>query len=208
MVLLLLRNSNEYLTNSKEKIMDIIKQNLGQAKDLLDDFMNDESKLIAIRDAGDIMVSSLRAGNKIISCGNGGSMCDAIHFAEELSGKFRDERPALAALAISDPGHISCVANDFGWEKVFSRFVAGLGQNGDVLLAISSSGDSENVLQAAVSATSLGMKVVGLTGKGGGKLAEKCDVEVRAPDAVHTDHIQEIHQKVIHCLIDYIERNI
>jgi len=188
--------------------MNIIKQNLVEASDILEEFLNDDSKLEAIKDAGDILVNALKAGNKIISCGNGGSMCDAMHFAEELSGQFRDERPALAAIAISDPGHISCVANDFGWSTVFSRFVEGLGKQGDVLLAISTSGDSENVVQAAVSAGSMGIKVIGLTGKEGGKLAEKCNVEIRVTGSIYSDRVQEIHQKIIHCLIDYIERNI
>ena len=188
--------------------MQIIKQNLVQARDILEEFLKDENNLTAIRDAGDVMLSALRAGNKIISCGNGGSMCDAMHFAEELTGRFRDDRSPMAAVAISDPGHISCTANDYGWETVFSRFVDGLGKQGDVLLAISTSGDSENVVRAADSAGSLGMKVVGLTGRGGGKLAEKCDIEIRVPGSVYADRIQEIHQKTIHCLIDYIERKV
>jgi D-sedoheptulose 7-phosphate isomerase len=191
---------------SKEQTMHIIEENLVQARDLLDEFTRNKRNLEAIREAGDIMVSALRSGNKVISCGNGGSMCDAIHFAEELTGRFRGERGPLAAVAVSDPGHMSCTANDYGWEEVFSRYVTGLGRDGDVLLAISTSGDSENVLRAADSARSAGMKVIGLTGRGGGKLAGKCDVEVRAPGSRHADRAQEIHQKVIHCLIDYIER--
>jgi len=188
--------------------MQIIRQNLVQARDILDEFLKDENNLTAIRDAGDIMLTALRAGNKIISCGNGGSMCDAMHFAEELTGQFRDERSPLAAVAVSDPAHITCAANDYGIESIFSRFVIGLGNKGDVLLAISTSGDSENVLQAAISAGSMGIKVIGLTGKEGGKLAEKCDVEIRITGSIYSDRVQEIHQMVIHCLIDYIERNI
>ena len=135
-------------------------------------------------------------------------MCDAMHFAEELTGRYRDNRPALGAISISDPSHMSCVGNDYGYDSVFSRFIEGMGREGDVLLAISTSGNSKNVLKAAESARAKGIKVVALTGKDGGKLAAVCDVEIRAPWSGYADRIQEIHIKVIHSLIDYIERNI
>ncbi|MFT5009980.1 MAG: D-sedoheptulose 7-phosphate isomerase, partial [Pseudomonadales bacterium] len=147
----------------------------------------------------------LREG-KVISCGNGGSMCDAMHFAEELTGRYRDNRPSLAALSISDPSHITCVGNDYGFDSVFSRFIEGMGNSGDVLLAISTSGNSKNVLEAAKAAKAKGMTVVALTGKDGGQLASVCDVEIRAPWSGYADRVQEIHIKVIHSLIDYIER--
>ena len=135
-------------------------------------------------------------------------MSDAMHFAEELSGRFRDERKGLAAISISDPSHISCVGNDYGFDFVFSRFVEAMGRPGDVLMAISTSGNSKNVLNAARLATAMGMKVVALTGKSGGELAQCCDVEIRAPFSVYADRAQEIHIKVIHCLIDAIESEI
>jgi D-sedoheptulose 7-phosphate isomerase len=132
-------------------------------------------------------------------------MCDAMHFAEELSGRYRENRPALAAMSISDPSHMSCVGNDYGYDFVFSRMVEALGQDGDVLVAISTSGNSSNVLKAAEAAKAKGIFVLGLTGKDGGKLAPLCDVEVRVPWNGYADRIQEIHIKVIHSFIDFIE---
>lgn len=133
-------------------------------------------------------------------------MCDAMHFAEELSGRYRADRPALAAISISDPSHISCVGNDYGYAYVFSRMVEAIGQAGDVLFVISTSGNSENVIHAVNAARSKNMKVIGLTGKDGGRLAGICDVEIRAPYSPYADRAQELHIKVIHSLIDYIER--
>lgn len=158
--------------------------------------------------AGNLLVSSFQSEGKVISCGNGGSMCDAMHFAEELTGRYRNDRPAIGAIAISDPSHIACVANDYGYEYVFSRYIEGVGRKGDVLLAISTSGNSGNVIKAIEAAKAKGMKVIGLTGKDGGKMAELCDVEIRAPHAQYADRAQEIHIKVIHSLIDYVERNL
>lgn len=152
------------------------------------------------------MASSLKNKGKIISCGNGGSMCDAMHFAEELSGRYRNNRKALAAVSISDPSHISCVANDYGYDFVFSRYVEGLGHSQDVLLGISTSGNSKNVILAVEAAKELGMKTIVLTGKDGGKLAEIADLEIRAPHSEYADRAQEIHIKVIHAFIDGIER--
>jgi D-sedoheptulose 7-phosphate isomerase len=143
-----------------------------------------------------------------MSCGNGGSMCDAMHFAEEMTGRFRDERKALPAIAMSDVSHITCTGNDYGFDFIFSRYVDALGNKGDVLLSLSTSGNSKNVLNAIDSAKKKGMKVVGLTGKDGGKMAELCDIEIRAPKSNYSDRVQEIHIKVIHSLIDYIEKNL
>jgi len=187
--------------------MEDIRKQFEEAKTILSQFSIVEN-FKKIDDAGRVMVEALKAGNKIISCGNGGSMCDAMHFAEELSGRYRDDRRALGAVSISDPSHISCVGNDYGFDFIFSRYIEGLGQKGDVLLAISTSGNSKNVLNAIEAAKEKGMKIVGLTGKDGGKMADNCDVEIRAPKANYADRAQEIHIKVIHCLIDYIEKNI
>jgi len=184
-----------------------IKQHFVEAQSTLSAFLNDENNISSIEKAGQLMVSSLAKGNKIMSCGNGGSMCDAMHFAEELSGKYRESRPPIAALSLSDAGHMSCVANDFGYQHVFSRMVQAIGQPGDVLLAISTSGNSENVLLAAIEARKKNMKVVALTGRDGGQLAALADVEIRAPKSDWADRAQEIHIKVIHALIDYIERH-
>ncbi len=183
----------------------LIRNELTHARRILDEFINDSRNLDAIEGAAFLMVESLRNGGKIISCGNGGSMSDAMHFAEELTGRFRDNRPALPAIAISDPAYLSCTANDYGYEWVFARFLNGLGQPGDVLLAISTSGNSPNVIRAAESARQKGMKIVALTGKGGGRLAQLADIEIRAPHAPYSDRAQEIHIKVIHILVLLIE---
>ena len=175
---------------------------------MLNNFLADETNFKNIEAAGKLMVSALQGGKKIISCGNGGSMSDAMHFAEELSGRYRDDRKALAAVSISDPTHISCVGNDYGYEYIFSRYLEAVGNEGDVLLGISTSGNSKNVLNAIEVARKKGIKVVGLTGKDGGKMDGLCDVEIRAPHSKYADRAQEIHIKCIHSLIDYIERNI
>lgn len=179
-----------------------------EAASVLERFRSDEKNIDAVNRAGDLMLGALKAGGKLISCGNGGSMCDAMHFAEELTGKFRDDRAPIAAMSISDPSHISCVGNDHGFEQVFARFVQAHGKPGDVLLAISTSGNSPNVLRAAEAAKKQGVKVIGLTGKDGGKLAPLCDVEIRVPHAGYADRVQEVHIKVIHALIDHIERGL
>lgn len=178
-----------------------------EAIEVLNQFSVEEN-FIKIDEAGTFMVRSLQNGGKLISCGNGGSMCDAMHFAEELTGRYRDTRKAIPAISISDPSHLSCVANDFGYDSVFSRFIEAFGKEGDVLLAISTSGNSKNVIKAIETAKSKGMKVIGLTGKDGGQMKELCDVEIRAPFSTFADRAQEIHIKVIHSLIDFIERNL
>jgi D-sedoheptulose 7-phosphate isomerase len=189
-------------------IMEDIRHNLIQAGEILGEFLKNEKNIVSIREAGGVMVKALRDGMKIISCGNGGSMCDAMHFAEELTGRFRDDRPAIAAISISDPGHISCTANDYSFEMIFSRYIEAVGKPGDVLLAISTSGNSPNVLRAAATAREKGMKVIGLTGRDGGGLSQLCDVEIRAPWSEYSDRAQEIHIKVIHCLISHIEKSL
>lgn len=169
---------------------------------------NTEANFKQIENAGQLMVEAIQNKGKIISCGNGGSMCDAMHFAEELTGRYRENRPGIAAMSISDPSHMSCVGNDYGFDFVFSRFIESVGQSNDVLLCISTSGNSKNVILAIDAARKKGMKVVGLTGKDGGKMAGLCDVEIRAPHAPFADRAQEIHIKVIHSLIDYMERKL
>ena len=182
-----------------------VRQNFQEARDVLELFMSESQSWESIEKAGNLMVEAIELGHKLISCGNGGSMSDAMHFAEELSGRFRGDRRALPAIAISDPSHITCSANDFGYDKVFSRFVEGLGQRGDVLFAISTSGNSGNVVEACRAAREKGMKIVALTGKNGGKLAEVCDVEIRVPFFGFADRVQEVHIKIIHSLIHLIE---
>lgn len=186
--------------------MQHIKKHFEEAKNIISTFLDNDENFIAIERAGAAMVESIRNGGKIISCGNGGSMCDAMHFAEELTGRYRDDRPGIPAISISDPSHMSCVGNDYGYEFVFSRYIEALGKKGDVLLAISTSGNSKNILRAIEAAKEKEMVIVGLTGKNGGEMAALCDLEIRAPHSDYADRAQEIHIKVIHSLIDHIEQ--
>lgn len=185
-----------------------IAEELREAAQVLERFLADDQQQQAIEAAAREMIRTIRGGGKIISCGNGGSHCDAMHFAEELSGRYRDDRRALPALAISDVSHVSCVGNDYGYEAVFSRFIEGLGRPNDLLLAISTSGNSANVLAAARAAHDQQMRVVALTGRDGGQLAALADVEIRVAHFGYADRIQEVHIKVIHTLIMLIEQEV
>lgn len=189
-------------------MLDIIRRELTEAQTVLDTFLANPDHLAAIEAAARLLADALRDGHKIISCGNGGSHCDAMHFAEELSGRYRNHRRSLAAIAISDPSHISCVGNDYGYDFIFSRFVEGLGNAGDVLLGITTSGNSANIIRAVEAARQKGMHVVLLSGKDGGKLAGQADVEIRVPHFGYADRIQEIHIKVIHLFILLIETSL
>lgn len=186
----------------------IIFGELQSAADLLSRFLSDPQNLESIQSAADLMIASIKAGGKIISCGNGGSSCDAMHFAEELTGRYRENREPIPAISISDPSHITCTANDFGYNYVFSRYLAALGNKGDVLLGISTSGNSENVIQAAQVAKEKNIKVVILSGSTGGKLAPYADVLIKVPHTGYADRIQEIHIKIIHIFILLIEQGL
>ncbi len=186
----------------------LIEENLKEAQEVLQKFIGDKKNIVAIEKAGKVLVAAFKKGNKVLSCGNGGSMCDAMHFAEELSGRFRENRKALPAISISDASHITCVGNDYGFDKIFSRYVEALGKKGDVLLAISTSGNSANVINAINAAKEKGITVIALTGKDGGKIARLCDIEIRAPHTKYADRAQEIHIKVIHSLIHFVEINL
>ncbi|BCL77358.1 phosphoheptose isomerase [Jeongeupia sp. HS-3] len=183
-----------------------VAQHLREAAQVLDRVLADDAFLSSVDAGAQLLVASLKAGGKVISCGNGGSHCDAMHFAEELSGRYRDDRPAMAAIAVSDPSHITCVGNDYGFNDIFSRFVEGLGRDGDVLVGITTSGNSANVIRAVEAAKARGMKVLLLMGKDGGKLKGTADVEIIVPHFGYADRIQEIHIKVIHTLIDLVEQ--
>ena len=185
----------------------LIAAQLDEAARVLAAFRADEQNLAALDEAAQLLVNSFRAGGKVLTCGNGGSHCDAMHFAEELSGRFRDDRPALPAIAISDPSHLSCVGNDYGFEFVFSRYVEAVGRPGDVLLGISTSGNSANVLRAIEAARAKQMHVITLTGKNGGKMDGLADVDIRVPHHGYADRIQEVHIKIIHTLILLIEQH-
>lgn len=184
----------------------LIKQELLQASDVLDKFMIDPANLDSIQTAAELFVKSFKNGGKAISCGNGGSHCDAMHFAEELTGRFRDDRNPIPAIAISDSSHITCVGNDYGYDQIFARFIQALGGKNDILLAISTSGNSKNVIKAVEEAKKKGMKVVALTGNGGGEVGEFADIEIRVPHYGYADRIQEIHIKIIHIIILLIEK--
>lgn len=184
----------------------IIRQELEEAAVVLNRFLDDDTNLESIDLAAQLLSESFKAGGKVLSCGNGGSHCDAMHFAEELTGRFRENRPGYAAIAISDPSHISCVSNDFGYEYVFSRYVEAVGREGDILLGISTSGNSGNIIKAVEAARAKGMKVILLSGKDGGKMAGTADVEICVPHFGYADRIQEIHIKVIHIMIQLIEK--
>lgn len=183
-----------------------IRDELNQAIDVLGNFVANDENLKKIQQAAVLIADSFKQGGKVLSCGNGGSHCDAMHFAEELTGRFRDNRPSYPAIAISDVSHISCVGNDYGFDYIFSRYVEGVGQKGDVLLGISTSGNSANVLKAIEAAKQKGMKIITLTGKDGGKMNGLADVDIRVPHFGYADRVQEIHIKVIHILILLIEK--
>ena len=194
------------------ELKEILKQHLQQASDILNDFINNDEYLSSVEEAAQTIITSLQNGNKIISAGNGGSMCDAMHFAEELSGRYRNDRKGLAAVSISDPSHITCVGNDYGFKYIFSRYLEALGNPGDVFFGISTSGNSENIICGCLEARRRNMKVVILTSDREGDLQvdyeDLVDVFIKTPSNKYADRIQELHIKIIHSLIDMIEQKL
>ncbi len=185
---------------------DLIKNELQEAANVLNAFLSDDENIKQIENAAKLIADSFKQGGKVLSCGNGGSHCDAMHFAEELTGRYRENRPGYPGIAISDPSHLSCVSNDFGYESVFSRYVEAVGSRGDVLFGLSTSGNSGNILKAIEAAKLKGMKTIALTGKDGGKMAGVADIEIRVPHFGYADRIQEVHIKIIHIVIQLIEK--
>lgn len=183
--------------------------------DVLDDLREEQQVLNAFIEQKDtreviekaiyMMTDSIKNNGKIISAGNGGSMCDAMHFAEELTGRYRNDRPAYPAIAICDPSHISCVGNDYGYDYIFSRFLEGMGFKGDVFLGISTSGNSKNIIEACRVCRDKGLKSIVLLGKDGGKLKNLCDLPIIVPHFGYADRIQEVHTMIIHIMIRGIE---
>ena len=176
-----------------------------EASKVLNDFINKADTEEKIEKAISLMADSIKNGGKIISAGNGGSMCDAQHFAEELSGRYRNDRPAYPAIAVCDPSHLTCVGNDYGFDYVFSRFLEGLGFKGDVFLGISTSGNSRNIIECCKVCKDKGLKSVVLLGKDGGKLKDVCDLPIIVPHFGYADRIQEVHTMIIHIMIRGIE---
>lgn len=187
---------------------DIIKYSLDQAQKALNDFLAAPQTVPVMASMVEVLAECYRNGGKVISCGNGGSLCDATHFAEELTGRFRENRRPLPAMAINDPAYMTCTGNDFDFNDIFERWVEAFGKEGDVLLAISTSGNSRNVVMAAQMAHKKGMKVIGLTAEGDTLLKQNSDVCLCAPRTPHSDRIQEIHIKVIHIIIEALEKEL
>lgn len=179
-----------------------------EALTALNHVMADKALLRNLALSGKLLVKTFKTGKHVFSCGNGGSMCDAMHFAEELSGKFRKNRPPLPAMAISDPGHISCVGNDYGYDYIFPRFLEAHANSGDVLLAITTSGNSMNIVNAAKTAKNIGVSVIALTGKQQCNVAEFCDLLLATPASIYADRVQEVHIKLIHIMIELVEREL
>lgn len=187
-------------------IKSIIEHSLSEARQALEDFLSSENTVPVMNAMVDVLAECYRNGGKVICCGNGGSLCDATHFAEELTGRFRENRRPLPAMAVNDPAYMTCTGNDFDFNDIFARWVEAFGKEGDVLLAISTSGNSKNVAMAAEQAHSMGMKVIGLTAEGETLLKSLSDVCLCAPRTPHSDRIQEIHIKVIHIVIEALEK--
>ncbi len=185
--------------------MSYIQSALSDAQDTLNRFLSDSNNHKQIEESVALFTKSLKSGGRILACGNGGSMCDSLHFTEELTGRYRKDRRPLSAISMGEPGHITCVANDYGFEYIFSRNVEAWGRKGDTLLAISTSGNSKNIIEAVKKAKEIGMNVVGLLGKSGGELKDMVHVPLIVPSEI-TDRIQEVHIKCIHIFIEGIER--
>jgi D-sedoheptulose 7-phosphate isomerase len=168
-------------------------------------FFRNEYNVARIVQASQLIATCFKNSNKVLICGNGGSACDAMHFAEEFTGRFRKDRKALPVISLTDSSHITCVGNDYGFEEIFARGVEAYGKSGDILVGISTSGNSENVIKAIDKAKKLGMQVISLLGKDGGKLAGIADLEFIV-NAETTDRIQEVHMTVLHLVIEGVER--
>lgn len=184
-----------------------IQEALNTASNTLKAFMADEQNTAAIAEIALLIAECYRQKGKVIIFGNGGSMCDAMHFAEELTGRFRKDRQALPAIAINDPSHITCVGNDYGFENIFARAVEAYAAPKDVVIGISTSGNSPNIIKALRRAEDLACSTVALLGKDGGKLSGTCDYQIIVP-AETSDRIQEIHTLILHILIEMIEHEL
>jgi len=188
-------------------VLEVWKASLTEANQTLEAFLADSEQMKKCIRFSELLIETFRAGGKVFSCGNGGSHCDAMHFAEEFTGRYRKDRAPLGALALGDPSHVTCVSNDYGFSEIFSRQVQGLARKGDLLLGLSTSGHSENVIRAFSVARELGMKTVALLGRDGGQLKTMADLAIVIP-AQTSDRIQEMHIKLIHTVIETVEREL
>ena len=185
-----------------------IKNSLIEASEGLQKLIDNENTIKNIKIASELISKSLSKKNTIFSCGNGGSMCDAMHFAEELSGRFREDRRPLSAISISDPSSITCIGNDYGFDAIFARFLEANAIEGDLLLAISTSGSSKNVIKACEFCRGNGIKVISLTGKEKSSLSQLSDIEICTPSGKFSDRVQELHGIVIHILVELVENSL
>ncbi len=172
---------------------------------LMNDLCESETVLAEIERIVDLIVNSFKEGGKVLICGNGGSGCDAQHFAEELTGRFRKDRRALPAIALMDAAHITCVANDFGYNAIFSRSLEALGSRGDILIGLSTSGNSANVREAIIKANEIQMVTIALLGRDGGCTKGLSHSEILIP-GVFSDRIQEVHMFILHLITELVER--
>lgn len=180
---------------------------LKDAQEVLRQLLMDPGTVPFLDRVGSQLRDLIRRRGRALVCGNGGSLSDATHFAEEWTGRYRKDREPFPVIALADPSHITCVANDYGFEEIFARPVLALGHPGDMLFVLSTSGNSENLVRAAQAAKKRQMTVVGFLGKGGGKLKPLCDESIVAPGAT-SDRIQELHMMLLHILIEGVEREL
>ncbi|MCC7404493.1 MAG: D-sedoheptulose 7-phosphate isomerase [Bdellovibrionales bacterium] len=198
------------LSSNLEVVMnggEVWRQSLSEASQVLNRFLNDSSQLASCERFGDLLLKTFRSGGRLFTCGNGGSHCDAMHFAEEWTGRYRKDRKPLGALALGDASHTTCVSNDYGFEHIFSRQLEGLARAGDLLVGLSTSGNSMNVIRAVECAQKMGVATVALLGRDGGKLKGMVDLAIVVP-ADTSDRIQEMHIKIIHTVIEVVERQL
>ncbi len=183
------------------------KNSLTESRQILDEFINDSSQLDKCGQFTKLLIETFRSGGHLFTCGNGGSHCDAMHFAEEWTGRYRKDRRPMGAIALGDASHTTCVGNDYGFDSIFSRQLEGLGREGDLLVGLSTSGNSPNVIRAVEMARNMKIRTVGLLGRDGGKLKDICDLSITVP-AKTSDRVQEMHIKIIHTVIETVEREI
>lgn len=187
--------------------IDVWKSSLSEAHRTVEQFLADPEQLQKCVRFSEMLTDTFKNGGRAFSCGNGGSHCDAMHFAEEFTGRYRKDRAPLGALALGDPSHVTCVSNDYGFNEIFSRQLQGLARKGDILVGLSTSGNSENVIRAFAVAREIGVQTVALLGRDGGKLKSMADLAIVIP-AQTSDRIQEMHIKIIHTVIESVERQL